>query len=346
MGQPGFWRIGITCAALLSCGQHAFAQVPAAASAAGAALDAPQMYNWLARIHDAARQRNFIGTLVVSSAGQAVSSARIAHFCEGGNQYERVESLDGAARHMFRANELVHTFWPRSHVALVEQRAAVSSFPALLQGGDDRIAEFYELRLAGLDRVAGHDASVLTLSPRDARRYGYRLWAEKGSGLLLRADVLGERGELLETSAFSDVTIGVKPQPESVTLPMKRLDGFRILRSVMVPAKLEAEGWTLRETVPGFRQVSCVKRPLDPNLATDAGAAAPQALQAIYSDGLTYVSVFIEPQRDDRPVREAQSVHGATRMLRSRRGDHWITVVGDVPQATLSAFANGFERKK
>src|SRR2546422_32838 len=82
------------------------------------------------------------------------------------------------------------------------QRAAVSAFPALLQGGDDRIGDFYDLRPQGADRVAGHEANVLLLRPRDAFRFGYRLWAEKVSGLLLRADVLGDHGEVLETSAF------------------------------------------------------------------------------------------------------------------------------------------------
>jgi sigma-E factor negative regulatory protein RseB len=37
---------------------------------------------------------------------------------------------------------------------------------------------------------------------------------------------------------------------------------------------------------------------------------------------------------------------GATQTLMRRQGDWWITVVGDVPTATLKAFANGLERKK
>ncbi len=77
------------------------------------------------------------------------------------------------------------------------------------------------------------------MQPRDAYRYGYRLWADKASGLLLRADVLGERGEVLETSAFSDVPIGVKPQPIRVLQPMKQLDGYRVIRPALTPPR----GW-------------------------------------------------------------------------------------------------------
>jgi len=301
---------------------------------------------WLMRIHEAASRQNFQGTFVVS-AGGSVSSARIAHYCDGANQLERIDSLDGPARHVFRHNELVHTVWPQHRVAQVEQRDQLTSFPALLQVGDDRIADFYDVRAQGADRIAGHEANVLLLRPRDALRFGYRLWAEKSSGLLLRADVLGERGQILETSAFSDVAIGVKPQPDAVLQPMKKLDGYRVVRQALTPTKLESEGWTLRQGVAGFRQVSCFKRPLDGAFDTDSGSgAAQQVLQTIYSDGLTYVSVFIEPFNAERHVRESQTISGATQTLMRRQGDWWITVVGDVPSATLRAFAVALERRK
>lgn len=318
---------------------------PAAAQASAPPAEPKAVREWLMRIHEAASRRNFQGTFVVS-AGGAVSSARIAHFCEGPNQFERIDSLDGQARHVFRHNELVHTLWPQARVAMVEQRERITAFPALLQGGDDRIADFYDVVPAGRERVAGHEASVLMVRPRDAYRYGFRLWAERGSGLLLRADVLGEKGELLETSAFSDVSIDVPAQPDAVLTPMHRLDGYRVVRSTLTPTRLEAEGWTLRQPVPGFRQVSCVKRPLEAFGDTDLPAGPVEAVQTIFSDGLTYVSVFIEPYHAERHPRQMQKSIGATQTLMRRQGDWWITAVGDVPAATLKAFANGLERRK
>ena len=303
-----------------------------------------QVRSWLTRIHEAASRRNFQGTFVVSGGG-SVASARIAHFCEGNSQFERIESLDGQARHVFRHNDLVQTVWPGKRVALIEQRDHLSSFPALFQAGEDHINDFYEVFKQEADRVAGHEADVLWVKARDSHRYGYRLWSEKTSGLLLRADVLGERSEVLETSAFSDVTIGVKGQPESVLHAMKKLDGYRVLRPVMTPTSLEAEGWVMREGVPGFRQVSCVKRPLEDATAEKEAQLSP-LLQAIYSDGLTHVSVFIEPFHAGRHTRTVLASVGATQTLTQRHGEWWITAVGDVPPATLRKFANGLERKK
>jgi sigma-E factor negative regulatory protein RseB len=298
---------------------------------------------WLLRIHDAASRRNFQGTFVVSGGGN-VASARISHFCEGTNQFERIESLDGRQRSVYRYNDVVHTLWPVSRIAMIEQRGMLNSFPALLQGGEDGIAEWYEVRAEGSDRVAGHEADVLAIQARDGHRYGYRLWADRASGLLLRSEVLGERGDVLETSAFSDVSIGIRPQPKSVLHAMRKLDGFRVVRPVLTPTRLELQGWTMRQVAPGFRQVSCVSRQMD--APDEAGGPAPSVIQSIYSDGLTYVSVFIEPYRPDHHPKPMFVSLGATSTLSQRQGDWWVTIVGDTPPATLRIFAAALERRK
>jgi sigma-E factor negative regulatory protein RseB len=306
-------------------------------------VEARETRAWLTRIQDAASNRNFVGTVVVS-AGGAVASTRIAHYWEGRDQFERIDSLDGQVRNVFRHNNLVHTVWPQRRVAVVEQRDQMTSFPGLLQAGSERVQEFYDLKPVALERVAGHEANVLVLRPRDKHRFGYRLWAEKATGLLLRTEVLGERGEVLESSAFSEVSIGIRPQLDTVLQPVKKLDGFRMVRSVLVPTRLEAEGWALKASVPGFQMVSCVKRPFD-GPARKAGAPE-QLLQTIYSDGLTYVSIFIEPYNPERHARPMVTSIGATQTMMRREGDWWVTVMGDVPATTLRQFANGVERKK
>jgi sigma-E factor negative regulatory protein RseB len=307
---------------------------------------AQELHSWLSRIQEAATRRNFQGTFVVS-AGGAVSSARISHYCEGESQFERIDSLDGEVRHVLRHNEVVLTLWPQEHVALIEQRDTLSSFPRLLDGGENRIADIYQMKLQHDERIAGREASVLLLAPRDAYRFKYRLWSDKSSALLLRADVLDEKDNLLESSAFSDVAINVRSQPDVVLQPMRKLEGYRVVHPVFKPTRLENEGWSLRLNVPGFRQVSCVRRPLESGVPGESTGPAIEAVHTIFSDGLTQVSLFIEPfhaqrHKDDPMV----STLGATRTLMRRKGDWWITVVGDVPAATLEAFSDGLERKK
>lgn len=314
-------------------------------AAPGVAVEPHEVKAWLTRIHNAANQRNFQGTFVVSSPG-AMTSARISHFYDGTDQFERIEPLDGEARQVLRHNGVVHTVWPFDKVALIEQRDVVKSFPSLLQDADDQVADFYDVSLQPPERVAGRDANVLMLKPRDEFRYGYRLWTDKQSGLLLRAEILNALGETLETSAFSDVDIGVRAQPNMVLLPMRKLTGYRVVKPQLTPTRLEAEGWKLRKTVTGFRQLSCIRRPLDMLASADRTASSGQLIQAVFSDGITNVSLFIEPYNAERHPRPAITVVGATQALMSRQGDFWITVVGDVPKATLRAFYDAVDRTK
>lgn len=335
MGQPRLRLI----AGWLACMAAGF--VPAA-MAQTAALPVAQARDVLARIHDAAMRHSFKGSFVVSAGGR-VTGSRVAHYCDGDQQYERIDSLDGEPRHVLRHNDWIHTVWPTNRTALVERRAPRTTFPSLLQGGGGDVATHYELRLAGDDRVAGLDAQVLRLQPLDAHRYGLRLWSEKATGLLLRAEVLGAGDEVLETAAFTELTVGTKANPREIQQAIKALEGYRVIRAPSEATRLEDEGWSLRVSVPGFRQVSCVKRARD-LAAPTADTAAAQVIQSVWSDGLATVSVFIEPFDGERHRRELQTTLGATHTLMRRLGASWVTVMGDVPPATLRQFAKNLER--
>lgn len=335
------------CACGLGAGGAAFAAgpspAPASLPATGVAGGA-EARQWLQRIHQAASQRNYQGTLVVTANG-GMSSSRLAHYGEGNQTFERIDLLDGQPRRIYRHNEQVLIVWPTAKLARFEQRDAVALFPAVLNGSEDELFERYEMLAEGTDRVAGYDARVFLLRPRDSWRFAQRLWAEQATGLLLRADVLGADGRVLETAAFTEVSVGIKSQPETVLVPMKRLDGYRIVRAVPQRTVLEAQGWQMKSAVPGFRQVNCVKRNLE--VGADAAQAAPahEVLQTIFSDGLTHVSVFIEPYRADRH-QAGMTAAGATHTLMQAFGPHWVTVVGDAPMATLKQFAALLERSR
>jgi sigma-E factor negative regulatory protein RseB len=321
------------------------AALPSSAEAGGTVVNGPEARQWLLRMHNAATQRNYQGTLVVSADG-AMSSSRIAHYCEGKNSFESVDMQDGQPRRVLRHNEQVLTLWPSAKTARLEQREAIQPFPSLLSGSEEQLFERYELVSEGSGRVAGFDAAVFVLRPRDDARFAQRLWAEQGSGLLLRADVVAADGRVLESSAFTDVSIGGKTKPapaNTVQGAMKHLNGWRVLRSASQRTSLESEGWQLKAPVAGFRQSSCVKRQLEP-AADDNRQTPAEVLHTIFTDGLTHVSLFIEPLRADRH-RSGGAAVGATHSWMQAHGAHWITVVGDVPAATLKQFAAALESK-
>lgn len=313
---------------------------PASAVAGGSGDDA---LAWLQRIQDAAQSRNYKGVFAVSRGG-VISSTRVTHFCEGRERYERVEALSGPAHVQYRHNDQQVTVWQADRLAVVGARDPVPDFPALSPLLSPRLLEHYDVQKTGTDRIAGLDAEVYLLKPRDQDRFAQRLWAERETGLLLRGDVLGPRSEVLESTSFTELSLASRSHgaADTVLKPMKRLDGLRVLSAPVVKTQLEAEGWWLkRGGVPGFQLVSCSRRPLD--AAHDDPAQV--ALQAVFTDGLAGVSVFIEPH-DPKRHKAMRTVLGATHSLTTRRGDWWVTLVGEVPLATLQQFESQLERRR
>lgn len=293
---------------------------------------------WLLRMHEASRRRAYVGTLVVSSGGN-MASARVWHVCDGQHQMERVESLTGTPRSTFRRNDEVITFSPQSRVAVAERREALGLFPHLLKSVDAAIEQHYIASAKGGERVAGFDADIVHLIPRDKLRFGYRIWSEKRTGLVLKLQTLDGQGRVLEQVAFSELQLDAPVSMEKLSRMMGNTEGYTLETPALVKTTPAAEGWRLAQEVPGFRAMSCYRRP--------AGHGV-DAVQWVFSDGLASVSVFIESYDPRRHGQEGAQALGATHALVRRvmagGSSWWLTVVGEVPAQTLQVFSQGIER--
>jgi sigma-E factor negative regulatory protein RseB len=295
---------------------------------------------WLMRMHEASRLRSYVGTFVVTSNTGSMSSARIWHACDGDLQVERVESLTGAPRSTFRRNDEVVTFLPDSRVVRTEKRESLGLFPDLLKSSETSIPDFYAARRVGADRVAGFETDVVQLAPKDNLRFGYRIWSEKKTGLVIKLQTVDAEGNVLEQAAFSELQLEAPVRIDKLSQMMAATDGWRVEKAEAVKTTAGAEGWQLKAAVAGFKPISCYKRP---------GSAAPApegAMQWIFSDGLAAVSLFVETYDRQRHVQEGLFASGATQTLTRRIQDWWLTAVGEVPPQTLKAFAQSLERRK
>jgi sigma-E factor negative regulatory protein RseB len=316
---------------------------PAAVSAVGIDGKTAQrsVSDWLMRMHEASRRRTYVGTFVVS-AGTNMSSARIWHVCDGEQQMERVESLTGAPRSTFRRNDQVMTFLPESRVVVAEKRESLGLFPNLLNAADSSIAQFYRVRASGHERVAGFEADVVQLQPADNWRFGYRIWVEKKTGLVVKLQTLAGDGQVLEQAAFSELQLDVPVSMAKLTRMMGNTEGYQVEKPEMLKTTPAAEGWVLKNPVPGFKSMSCFKRAV----GDMAGAQNQNTFQWIFSDGLASVSLFVDAFDARRHGQPGSLAMGATHTLTQRMGDWWLTAVGEVPAQTLAAFAQALERKQ
>ena len=324
-----------TAAALTLAASQVLAATPAPADPhPGDGRGERTVSEWLARMHDASRLRSYVGTFVVSSGNGSMSSARIWHACDGRRQVERIESLSGERRSTFRRDEEVLTFLPQTHTVRREHRDSLGEFPEPLKPDESPIPEFYAARRLGSDRVAGFEADVVQVVPKDNLRYGYRIWSEQKTGLMVKLQTIDENGRVLEQAAFSELQINAPVRMERISQMMAVPAGWRVEKPQAVKTTAADEGWGLKAPIAGFKAMNTYKRP-------DEGV-----LQWIFSDGLASVSLFIEDFDRERHVQEGVFASGATHTLTRRVQDWWVTVVGEVPPQTLQAFAAALERRR
>lgn len=307
----------------------------------GQALAQTSVNEWLVRIHEASSRQSYAGVFVVSVEGR-MSSARIWHACEGGQQVERVESLSGQPRSTFRRNEQVLTFFPERRVVLSESRESLGLFPNLLQSHPRSMAQFYEVQPMGSERVAGFMADVVQLRPQDRYRFGYRVWTEQKTSLVLKLQTLDGRGRVLEQSAFSELQLDPPVSFSSLAQMMDNTQGWHVETPELVKTTPQAQGWTLRSGVPGFKSMNCYKR----LMAAGPGVRHESTVQWVFSDGLASVSLFMEAFDPRRHLQPELQALGSTYALSHRLNQWWITAVGEVPPQTLTAFVQGLARTK
>jgi sigma-E factor negative regulatory protein RseB len=202
------------------------------------------------------------------------------------------------------------------------------------------ITESYQVRMEGVDRVAGFDCQWIALAPRDNLRYGRRFCAELASSLPLRAQTLNEKGEAVESFGFTQLALGgafSRERVKSKYAEKSRVQNWRVDRSGLSMAQPTPAdtGWVLSSPLPGFKKLMESKRSL--------GGRSGAISQIVLSDGLAAVSIFIEPMPRVPPTQSALSHQGAVNIYKRAYGNHVVTVLGEAPPATIMQIANSIE---
>src|SRR5210317_2088012 len=147
--------------------------------------DSQQARDWLERMTAAMSQMSYQGTFVYVRDG-AVETMRITHVTDETGVRERIYSVSGPHREVIRDRKGVRCVLEDSASVVEDQVVSSSYFPELPLSIIDGEASGYRLETGGEARIAGHIARRVSISPEDNFRYGYDLWLEEQTGLLLK----------------------------------------------------------------------------------------------------------------------------------------------------------------
>ncbi|HCT07629.1 MAG TPA: RNA polymerase subunit sigma [Pseudomonas sp.] len=287
---------------------------------------ADEAQDWLTRLGRAEQQQSFEGTFVYERNG-SFSTHDIWHRVQDGQVRERLLQLDGSAQEVVRVDG--RTLCVSGTLVAGLGNSRDGSSPAL---DPQKLTQFYDLAVIGKSRVAGRNAVIVSITPRDQYRYGFELHLDRETALPLKSLLLNDQGQLLERFQFTRLNTSVVPddrslQPSSECTPVAVSDS-------KAPQVAATQAWHLDWLPPGFQLTnSSARKDAETKSTVDS---------LMYDDGLARFSVFLE-STDGASVTETRTQLGPTvavsRRLNTVEGEVMVTVVGEVPIGTAERIA-------
>lgn len=308
--------------------------------------------DWLKVIAFAAHQTNYTG-IFIYQYGNRVETSRITHVVGADSEYERLEGLDGPRREIIRHHGQV---WRNINHKMVQvgSQQGRARFPSLLPEQLSALAANYQVEEVGTERVDGYNTQVILFQPNDELRFKHKMWVHTDSGLLLKAAVLGHKNQVIEQYAFTQLQIGGNidtswivqaasgvassgqiangsprigaGQGTTTTPPSAVLAAPPVESRATVISPVNS-GWVADALPPGFKKIMEIKRPMF--------GKHDQVTQMVFSDGLSSISIFIEPNDGDKDDTSGLASRGAVNLYHKSVDKHLFTVVGDVPPRTV-----------
>ena len=304
---------------------------------ASQAVSADSARQWLNGMSNALKVLDYDGTFVYQH-NDRLDVMRIIHRVDDGGQRERLVSLTGSAREVLRDDRSVTCILPDNKSVMIGQSRPPQPFPVV---PDDlaSLSRHYRLEDKGDDHMIGYQARIIAVSPKDEYRYGYRFWIEQDTHMLLKSDLTGADGSTIEQVQFTSLDIG-GDIPASELQPSLTGDGFTWHRQTEINTAQDPSGgmpsWSVRQLPAGFILTDFRRRRLH-----EQGGDAEHM---VFSDGMAMVSVYVEQAMQDTKPFEGLSTMGAMNAYGALIDGYQVTVVGEVPPATVKMMATSVQR--
>lgn len=281
---------------------------------------------WLQKVSDTSRRMNYEGHFVFQHGGKA-KTLMVSNRPRGTSGESRLVTMDGDQREVRCTQQSSVTLMLNGSQLRLEKRLNRRHFPDLLPENAAVLANWYSVRPGTPDRVAGRDCTNMEITPKDTFRWGYILCVDRNTGLPLRAVMINGEGEPLMQYSFAELKLGAAPKADERPLPS--------IPDTTRPVANERVG--IDELPPGFSRIAAVRRQL-PNRAGEVE-------HWVFSDGLTHVSLFLEPAHAPVETIKGQSKQGMINLIKRQVGDLQATILGEAPWATVESIAMGLEAR-
>ncbi len=283
---------------------------------------------WLEKMHSAVHGLSYEGVFVYGQHNQ-ISSMKIIHSADKNGERERLISLDGSGREVIRDNSKVTCYLPDRNSVVVQKSRPRSNFPPRFPIDINALQKNYYLSLDGKGKVAGYVSQKINILPKDNFRYGYHLWVEEKTGLLLKTHLVVEDDIPVEQFMFTQLHFYDHISDEQLKpgVDSSQFNWFEAPAKKQHTSTKAVRNWQVKHLPAGFLPDMKRMTTLPENLMP--------VEHLIFSDGLATVSVFIEEMMDSENNLRGGSHMGAVHAFGRALDDFYVTVIGEVPFVTV-----------
>jgi len=298
-------------------------------------ITSEQVREWLSRVTNAGKSLNYEGTFVYRHGNQ-IEAIKIIHKADEQGEHERMISLTGSAREIIRNNQFVTCISPENKSVIVDNHSPGSRLPSI-SNNLEQLDNYYDFVFEGYERVASREARRVLIKPRDELRYGYRLWIDDAFELLLRSELLDTQGNAVEQVMFTDIRLH---ETLDSSLLEPNISGHEYTwvtddEHKQDPMPLDKR-WKVANNPHGFMLSHHNKHKLpDSRMPVE---------HLVLTDGLAWVSVYIEKAAETPDLLQGPSSMGAVNAYGRVMGSYHVTAVGEVPSETVEILSEAVTR--
>ena len=283
---------------------------------------------------NATHELNYDGIFVYRYDKQ-IDTMRIIHKKnKDGDVYERLVSLTGNNREIIRENDRVKYMFPENKVAIIEKSKIGQLISSYIPDPIQSISKFYVFNLVGQGRIAGLNAWIINIRPIDRFRYGYQLWIDKKSKLLLKSKLKNFQGVTLEQVMFAQLNV-LKNIDDALLKSSFNEQNFTWINNTSdktITYDISRKKWIPSWIPKGFFMSKYTIDPM-PNSVIPVE-------HFIYSDGLATISIYVEKLNNQQPIIVETANFGGVNTYSTSTDGYQITAVGEVPKTTVQLIAN------
>lgn len=288
---------------------------------------------WFQRMGDAVEGLNYRGTLIHVLENRP-ETLEVLHKKDGDQVFERLTSLSGSGREVVRKGDEVRCIFQERQEILVDWREDQSPLRTVLPAYTEELERYYSFEHGDARRrIADRDTHFVAVKPKDSYRYGYRLWLDEETAMPLACELVNSEGDVIEAILFTDIEYDAPMtaedfEPRLAKPSFAEVSGKAAQRNDL--ASSASPNWNVVDLPAGFNLTVVSQHEGDGNSVE----------HLVYTDGLASISVFAEKHRQGREVISGAAKIGVSSAFGRRVDSFQITVVGEVPPATVKRVGN------